>query len=108
MSIQDVIREQVSSNGVVLYMKGSPQFPQCGFSAKAVECLKREGQPFAYINILQDPEIRAELPKYANWPTFPQLWIQGELVGGCDIIVEMHASGELAEMLQGIEWPEEE
>ena len=102
------IKEQIENTPVLLYMKGTPDFPQCGFSAKAVECLKREGQPFAYVNILQDPEIRAELPKYANWPTFPQLWIKGELVGGCDIIMEIHENGELAEMLQGIEWPEEE
>ncbi|SUO97425.1 Grx4 family monothiol glutaredoxin [Suttonella indologenes] len=101
------IKEQIGSMPVLLYMKGTPDFPQCGFSARAVQCMKAEGQPFAYVNILQDPEIRAELPKYANWPTFPQLWVKGELVGGCDIIVEMHESGELADLLSGIEWPEQ-
>lgn len=100
------IKEQIASMPVLLYMKGTPDFPQCGFSAKAVQCMKEQGQPFAYVNILQDPEIRAELPKYANWPTFPQLWVKGELIGGCDIITEMHASGELAEVLRDIEWPE--
>lgn len=101
------IKEQIGSMPVLLYMKGTPDFPQCGFSARAVQCMKAEGQPFAYVNILQDPEIRAELPKYANWPTFPQLWVKGELVGGCDIIVEMHENGELADLLSGIEWPEQ-
>ncbi|SUO96970.1 Grx4 family monothiol glutaredoxin [Suttonella ornithocola] len=101
------IKEQISTMPVLLYMKGTPDFPMCGFSARAVECMKAQGQPFAYVNILQDPEIRAELPKYANWPTFPQLWVKGELVGGCDIIVEMNESGELAELLKDIEWPEE-
>lgn len=99
------IKAQIENTPVLLYMKGTPDFPQCGFSAKAVSCLKAQGQPFAYVNILQDPEIRAELPKYANWPTFPQLWVKQELVGGCDIIVEMHESGELTELLQDIEWP---
>lgn len=100
------IKEQIATMPVLLYMKGTPDFPQCGFSARAVQCMKAEGQPFAYVNILQDPEIRAELPKYANWPTFPQLWVKGELIGGCDIISEMHESGELAEVLKDIQWPE--
>lgn len=99
------IKEQLEQNPVLLYMKGTPQFPMCGFSARAVACMKAEGQPFAYVNILQDPEIRAELPKYANWPTFPQLWIKQELIGGCDIIEEIHENGELAQLLQDIEWP---
>ncbi|MBV7434157.1 Grx4 family monothiol glutaredoxin [Cardiobacteriaceae bacterium TAE3-ERU3] len=102
------IKDQIENTPVLLYMKGTPDFPMCGFSAKAVECMKQEGQPFAYVNILQDPEIRSELPKYADWPTFPQLWINKELVGGCDIIVEMHESGELADMLKDVEWPEQE
>lgn len=99
------IKEQLEQNPVLLYMKGTPQFPMCGFSARAVACMKAEGQPFAYVNILQDPEIRAELPKYANWPTFPQLWVKQELIGGCDIIEEIHENGELAQLLQDIEWP---
>ena len=101
------IKEQIATTPVLLYMKGTPDFPMCGFSAKAVTCLKEVGEPFAYVNILQDAEIRSELPKYANWPTFPQLWVKGELIGGCDIISEMHQAGELAELLKDIEWPEE-
>lgn len=98
------IKAQINHTPVLLYMKGTPDFPQCGFSAKAVACLKEQGKPFSYVNILQDPEIRAELPKYADWPTFPQLWVNQELIGGCDIIVEMHESGELAEILKDIVW----
>ena len=101
------IKAQIATNPVLIYMKGTPDQPMCGFSAKAVACLKEVGEPFAYVNILQDPEIRAELPKYADWPTFPQLWVKGELIGGCDIVVEMHQAGELAELLKDIEWPEE-
>ena len=101
------IKEQIATNPVLIYMKGTPDQPMCGFSAKAVACLKEVGEPFAYVNILQDPEIRAELPKYADWPTFPQLWVKGELIGGCDIVVKMHQAGELAELLKDIEWPEE-
>ena len=101
------IKEQIATNPVLIYMKGTPDQPMCGFSAKAVACLKEVGEPFAYVNILHDPEIRAELPKYADWPTFPQLWVKGELIGGCDIVVEMHQAGELAELLKDIEWPEE-
>lgn len=98
----EIIRQQVEQNAVVLYMKGSPQFPQCGFSARAVEVMSEIGKPFAYVNILDAPEIRANLPKYGNWPTFPQLWVKGELVGGSDILVEMQQSGELAELLADI------
>lgn len=95
-----VIREQIESNPVILYMKGSPQFPQCGFSARAIEVLTAVGKPFAYVNILEAPEIRANLPKYGNWPTFPQLWVKGELIGGSDILLEMHRTGELATLLE--------
>ncbi|CBL46811.1 Glutaredoxin-related protein [gamma proteobacterium HdN1] len=95
MNTLDVIKDQIESNKVILYMKGTPQFPQCGFSARAVEALIQVGKPFAYVNILEHPDIRAELPKYANWPTFPQLWVGGELVGGSDIILEMSQNGEL-------------
>ena len=101
------IKEQISGTPVLLYMKGTPDHPMCGFSAKAANCLKQLGQPFGYFNILQDQEIRSELPKYANWPTFPQLWVKGELIGGCDIITEMHQAGELAPLLADIEWPDE-
>jgi monothiol glutaredoxin len=80
-------------------MKGTPKFPQCGFSSQAVQAVMACGERFAFVNILENPDIRAELPKYANWPTFPQLWIKGELVGGCDIIMELSQSGELTEMI---------
>jgi len=98
--VMEVIREQIEKNPVILYMKGSPQFPQCGFSARAVEVMTAIGKPFAYVNILEAPEIRANLPKYGNWPTFPQLWVKGELIGGSDIILEMHRSGELGPLVE--------
>lgn len=100
MDIMQVIKEQIEGNPVILYMKGTPQFPQCGFSARAVEVMTSVGQPFAYVNILEAPEIRSNLPQYGNWPTFPQLWVKGELVGGSDILLEMHRSGQLAEMVE--------
>ncbi|CEA01794.1 glutaredoxin-like protein [Pseudomonas saudimassiliensis] len=99
MSTIDTIKEQISSHPVLIYMKGAPNAPQCGFSARAVQALMSCGQKFAYVDILQNPDIRAELPKYANWPTFPQLWINGELVGGSDIIQELFDSGELQTMI---------
>ena len=95
MSTLDTIKEQIESNTILLYMKGTPRAPQCGFSAQTVQALMGCGERFAFVNILENPEIRAELPKYANWPTFPQLWVKGELVGGCDIVVEMAGNGEL-------------
>ncbi|MBV1881229.1 MAG: Grx4 family monothiol glutaredoxin [Pseudomonadales bacterium] len=100
METIDVIKEQISSNAILLYMKGSPQFPQCGFSSQTVQALMAIGEPFAFVDILDNPEIRQELPKFANWPTFPQLWVKGELVGGCDIIVEMAQNGELTPMIK--------
>jgi monothiol glutaredoxin len=99
MSIEQTIRDQISSNSIILYMKGSPDQPQCGFSAQAVQCLMACGKRFAYVDILTNPEIRATLPKMANWPTFPQLYVNGELVGGCDIITEMHNNGELQPLI---------
>ena len=102
MDIVETIKDQIENNAVILYMKGSPQFPQCGFSARAVEALMTVGRPFAYVNILEHPEIRSELPKYANWPTFPQLWIKGELIGGSDIILEMAQNGELKTMVEEV------
>ena len=98
--VMKVIQEQIEKNPVILYMKGSPQFPQCGFSARAVEVMTTIGKPFAYVNVLEAPEIRSNLPKYGDWPTFPQLWVNGELVGGSDIIMEMHVSGDLAKMVE--------
>lgn len=101
MDILESIKEQVESNPIMLYMKGSPQAPQCGFSAQTVQCLMACGERFAYVDILSQPEIRANLPIYGNWPTFPQLYVSGELVGGCDIITEMFESGELATLIKG-------
>ena len=100
MDTLDVIKDQLNSNNVILYMKGTPQFPQCGFSARAVEALMSVGKPFAYVNILEHPDIRSELPKFANWPTFPQLWVKGELVGGSDIVLEMAQKGELKPLIE--------
>jgi monothiol glutaredoxin len=101
MSIQDLIKDQVTKNRVVLYMKGTPDFPQCGFSANAIGMLRACGveQPFT-VNVLEDAEIRQGIKEYANWPTIPQLYLNGEFVGGCDIMIEMYQSGELQKMLE--------
>ncbi len=107
-TILAAIRGQIAEYPAILYMKGTPQFPQCGFSSRVVAILKGLNQPFAYINVLQEPEIRANLPKVSDWPTFPQLFISGELIGGCDIIEELHADNELAPMFEGLEWPQDE
>ena len=95
MDILETIKEQVTANPILLYMKGSPEQPQCGFSSQVSQALMACGEKFAYIDILSNPEIRANLPQYSDWPTFPQLFVAGELVGGCDIIMEMYNSGEL-------------
>ncbi|MEJ2592047.1 MAG: Grx4 family monothiol glutaredoxin [Candidatus Thiodiazotropha sp.] len=100
MDVLERIREQVESNPVVIYMKGTPQFPMCGFSSRAAAALQECEVPFAYVNVLADPEIFENLPRYADWPTFPQVYIDGELVGGCDITLEMHQSGELKKMME--------
>lgn len=100
MDIQERIRHTVQDNPIVLFMKGTPQFPMCGFSARAVQALKGAGAQFASVNVLEDPEVRANLPRYSNWPTFPQLFINGELIGGCDITLELAESGELARMVK--------
>ena len=94
------IQQQIADNPILLYMKGSPQAPQCGFSAQTVQCLMACGERFAYVDILANPDIRATLPGYANWPTFPQLYVDGELVGGCDIVTEMYQSGELEPLVK--------
>jgi monothiol glutaredoxin len=103
MDIQKQIHETVTSHPVVLYMKGTPQFPQCGFSATAVQILKMCGitKPFT-VNVLTDPEVRQGIKDYANWPTIPQLYIKGEFIGGCDIMREMAQSGELKKLLEGV------
>ncbi|MFC6632364.1 Grx4 family monothiol glutaredoxin [Microbulbifer taiwanensis] len=95
MDTLENIKQQISDNTILLYMKGSPNAPQCGFSMRASQALMACGKRFAYVDVLSNPDIRTELPKYANWPTFPQLWVKGELVGGCDIIMEMYENGEL-------------
>ena len=100
MEIIATIEEQIASNPILVYMKGSPNQPQCGFSARTVQALMACGERFAYVDILANPEIRANLPAYANWPTFPQLWVAGELIGGCDIVTEMHESGELQTLIK--------
>jgi monothiol glutaredoxin len=93
------IKSQLSSNPVMLYMKGTPDFPQCGFSAAAVRALSAAGASFGHVNIFEDPELREALKQYSNWPTYPQLYINGELIGGSDIIIEMYNSGELQKVL---------
>ena len=101
MNVQEKIRNQVTTNAVVLYMKGTPQSPQCGFSGETVQILKACGvQDFATVDVLADPEIRDGIKAYANWPTIPQLYIKGEFVGGSDIIREMFEQGELQKLLQ--------
>jgi monothiol glutaredoxin len=109
MDVLERIRQQVESNPIIIYMKGTPQFPQCGFSSRAAAALQDCGEKFAYVNVLSDPEIFENLPRFADWPTFPQIYINGELIGGCDITLEMHASGDLQKMVKEAaqNWPTE-
>ncbi|MCY4263871.1 MAG: Grx4 family monothiol glutaredoxin [Gammaproteobacteria bacterium] len=100
MSTEESIQEQIDDNSILLYMKGNPEQPQCGFSAQATQVLMACGKRFAYVDILSNPDIRATLPQVSNWPTFPQLFIDGELIGGCDIIVEMYEKGELQPLIE--------
>lgn len=101
MTPLDRIRAQVTNNTVVLYMKGTPQFPQCGFSSRAAQVLQACGiQDFLAVNVLADPEIFENLKHYANWPTFPQLYVKGELIGGSDIMIEMYQKGEIQKLLE--------
>jgi monothiol glutaredoxin len=103
MSVHDKIQQQVTSNPVVLYMKGSPAFPQCGFSGAAIQMLKACGVERVFsVDVLADPEIRQGIKEYANWPTIPQLYVNGEFVGGSDIMREMYQSGELQKMLETV------
>jgi len=95
MTDSDRIRSLVEGAPIVLFMKGTPQFPMCGFSSRATQALKECRAQFNHVNVLEDPEVRANLPRFSNWPTFPQLFVNGELIGGCDIVVELHAAGEL-------------
>ena len=100
MDVNERIEEQLNEHDVLLYMKGTPDFPQCGFSGQTVAALNAIGKPFAFVNIFEDQEIREGLKVYSNWPTFPQLYVKGELVGGSDIVVEMYNSGELQALLE--------
>jgi monothiol glutaredoxin len=100
MDTLERIKQTVHDHAIVLFMKGTPQFPMCGFSSRASQALKACGADFATINVLEDPDVRANLPRYSNWPTFPQLFINGELIGGCDITLELYESGELARMVK--------
>jgi monothiol glutaredoxin len=106
MDVNERIKQQLESYPVLLYMKGTPDFPQCGFSAKTVSVLRAAGAKFAYINIFEDSEIREGLKAYSNWPTFPQLYVNGELIGGCDIAVELYESGELQQILESAAAPQ--
>lgn len=100
MSVLDQIQAEVDGHPIVLFMKGTAQFPMCGFSSRTVQALKAAGASDLHtVNVLEEPEIRANLPRFSSWPTFPQLFIQGELIGGCDIAVELYESGELAQMI---------
>lgn len=99
MDVNERIQKQLADNPVLLYMKGTPDFPQCGFSAQTVAVLRDIGTEFGYVNIFEDPEVREGLKVYSNWPTFPQLYVNGELIGGCDITLELHQSGELKEIM---------
>jgi len=103
MDIEQEIKDQISSNPILLYMKGSPDSPQCGFSSRATQLLISCGKPFSFVDILSNPEIRANLPKVSDWPTFPQLFVDGDLVGGSDIMVEMDENGELQKLIDTIE-----
>src|SRR5512140_376228 len=98
--ITNEIRQEIAANKVLVYMKGTPTFPMCGFSAATVEVLRELGYPFAHVNILEDQEKREAIKSYSNWPTIPQVYINGKLVGGCDIVRELHANGELEHLLQ--------
>ena len=100
MSIEEKIKEQIKDNNILLYMKGSPYEPKCGFSAKTVQALIDCGAEFSYVDILDNQEIRQTLPNISDWPTFPQLFVSGELIGGCDIITEMHEAGELQAVIK--------
>lgn len=100
MTTEEKIRQQIASNPILLYMKGVPENPECGFSAKAVAALKATGHPFAYVNVLAAPFIREKLPKISHWPTYPQLFVEGELIGGSDIVEEMARQGTLKPLLE--------
>lgn len=100
MSIEEKIKEQIRENKILIYMKGSPYEPKCGFSAKTVQALIDCGAEFSYVDILENQEIRQNLPNISDWPTFPQVFVNGELIGGCDIVTEMHEAGDLEAIIK--------
>jgi monothiol glutaredoxin len=102
MTVIAKIKDQIKNNPVVLYMKGSPDFPQCGFSGQTVQILNACRAKYMYVNIFEDPELREALKEYSNWPTYPQLYINGELVGGCDIVIDLYKKGELVTLLAAV------
>jgi monothiol glutaredoxin len=99
MDVMERIKQTVESQPIVLFMKGTPQFPMCGFSSRTAQALKAVGAQYHSVNVLEDPEVRANLPRYSNWPTFPQLFINGELIGGCDITLELYEKGDLQQLV---------
>lgn len=100
MDVLERIKQQVEENPIIIFMKGTPQLPSCGYSARTSQALKACGVPFAYVNVLADPEVFENLPRFANWPTFPQVYVKGELIGGHDITMELYQKGELKTMLE--------
>lgn len=102
MDVIERIKQVVEENPIVIFMKGTPDFPQCGFSMRTSEALKACNVDFAYVDVLAEPEVRANLPAFSNWPTFPQVFVNGELIGGCDIVLEMYQKGELQNMVKDI------
>ncbi len=102
MDEQERIKTVVEENNVIIFMKGSPEAPQCGFSMRTSEALKACNVEFAYVDVLAEPEVRSNLPQFSNWPTFPQVFVKGEFVGGCDIVMDMFQKGELQKMIDAI------
>jgi len=102
MDVQERIKTVVEENNVIIFMKGSPEAPQCGFSMRTSEALKACNVEFAYVDVLAEPEVRSNLPQFSNWPTFPQVFVKGEFVGGCDIVMDMFQKGELQKMIDAI------
>ena len=103
MDLEDKLREQIKDNNILIYMKGTPYEPQCGFSARTVQILIECESQFSYVDVIENSDVRVSLPKVSDWPTFPQVFINGELVGGADIIAQMHESGELKKLIDSIE-----
>ena len=103
MDLEDKLREQIKDNNILIYMKGTPYEPQCGFSARTVQILIECESQFSYVDVIENSDVRVSLPKVSDWPTFPQVFINGELVGGADIIAQMHESGELRKLIDSVE-----